>query len=588
MKKIYTLLVCLLLSQFFVSINAQTGSQDVASFTTSIDTINNNVTFYNNSTFGNEPGTRHALWNFGDGTSASTGGQDNIQHHYQVAGTYNVCLSIYRIRPNLNDSVLMDQICKTVIIPVACRANFEYHDSIVSINPVQHLVRFWAIPKHNGNKPVIQVCWNFGDGSDTCINYTNSTPGTNSPLMIQHTYLQQGPYNVCVKIKYLEGCVADKCRTITLNNVPPPAADSCVANFEQIPNSTTADGRYATFKALPWHSLNKKPVKICWNFGDGQDTCIQYTNSYTGQYTVGHHYTNAGQYNVCVKITYDGGCEKTKCKTITIPPPQNSCSANLFVITPSINSLVRGFYGTISSIPYHLAQSVCWKFGDGKDTCIVSDSANPGQALSIQHLYPGPGVYRACLRVVFQGGCVAESCKEIVIGSASNLCGGYMTDSLVGANTFKFKGYSIHNPTDPVISYHWTFGDGTTGTGQEITHSYQSGIEHRVCLTIVTQSACETRICKTVRSLDNNSQSSLVATPNPVINVLHVSFLSIIAETVTVKITNSNGVVVRTYTRAVTAGNNSWDITVGDLPPGIYLLSVQSPNQQASTMFLKQ
>jgi hypothetical protein len=162
-----------------------------------------------------------------------------------------------------------------------------------------------------------------------------------------------------------------------------------------------------------------------------------------------------------------------------------------------------------------------------------------------------------------------------------------MTDSLRGPGTFKFRGFSIHNPNDAVASYHWTFGDGTADVGQEVIHTYNSTGEFRVCLTILTQSGCETRICNTVRITSNN-QTGLVLSPNPVLSNLHALFYSSQNETVTIKIINSNGVVVRTYTRSATVGANNWDFDLSGLQPGVYLFAVQSPNQQASAMFLKE
>ena len=162
-----------------------------------------------------------------------------------------------------------------------------------------------------------------------------------------------------------------------------------------------------------------------------------------------------------------------------------------------------------------------------------------------------------------------------------------MTDSLIAPRTFKFKAFTIHNPSDPVVSYHWTFGDGSAATGQEVTHTYNVGGEYRVCLTILTQSGCETRICNTVRVSATN-QAILQLSPNPVVNVLHALFLSAHNENMTIRIINSNGVIVRTYTRPATVGANNWDFDLAALLPGTYLFTVQSPDQLASAIFVKQ
>jgi hypothetical protein len=287
-----------------------------------------------------------------------------------------------------------------------------------------------------------------------------------------------------------------------------------------------------------------------------------------------------------VNILYAGGCEARKCKLVVVPPPQATCSVNLFEITPSITSLVRGFLAVPHTEPTRRPERICWYFGDGEDTCIMIDPSQPLPDLTIRHTYPGPGVYRACVKIRFEGGCIAESCREVVIRPASDLCGGYMTDSLIAPRTFKFKGFSIHNPNDEVLSYRWSFGDGTSALGREVTHTYSQGGDYRVCLTIKTRLGCETNICKTVR-VPGNNQPALVLTPNPVVNELHAQFFSTHTEQVNIRIMNGFGVQVRAYTRNATVGPNTWGFDLATLMPGIYTFIVQSPNQLASAIFIK-
>jgi PKD repeat protein len=676
MRKLYALLAGLCLVLTAVPGQAQQPANDVANFTFAINAPDNHVVFTNTSVLGDASGIRRARWEFGDGTHQWTLPLAGTQHHYQVPGTYTVCLKIYRYNNNTNDSVLTASVCKTLTIETICRANFEYRDSLVSTDPLKHLVRFRAIPFHNGNKPVTQVCWTFGDGTDTCINYSPNNPAPNL-LTVQHTYYQQGPFNVCVRIKYLGDCVAEKCKLVELqqppidscradferlpvttanhplvvaykalpwhnNNKKPKTVcwkfgdgtdtcinypnnytgqyivthrynepglyetcvkilyyggcearkckpvrvereDSCRADFERLPLTTANNPLHVAFKALPWHNNNKKPARICWKFGDGTDTCINYGNDYNGQYVVAHRYQQPGRYEVCVKILYYGGCEARKCEPVIIRKP---CDVDLLEITPSVTSLVRGFYAAVRTDPPSRPETVCWNFGDGTDTCITATPGNPADLL-IRHTYPGPGVYRACVRVLFANGCRAEDCKEVVIRSNTNVCGGYMVDSMMGPRTFRFKGFPIINPNDQVISYRWSFGDGSTAIGREVTHTYNHAGDFEVCLYIKTALGCEVRICKKVR-VPGNNQPALVLTPNPVNHVLHALFFSTHTEIVQVKLLNANGVVIRTITRNAVVGPNNWDFDVSNLTPGVYSLVVQSPNQVASALFIKQ
>jgi hypothetical protein len=517
-------------------------------------------------------------WKFGDGRDtcieypANYTGSYNVRHHYTNAGIYEVCVKI------LYYGGCEARKCKEIRIgnPASCTADFE-RLPVTTTTP--YTVALKAIPWNNQNRKPKTICWTFGDGKDTCIDYPENYQGIYGVL---HRYMQPGQYEVCIKILYYGGCEARKCKNIQVGH---PA--TCTADFERAPIQDNNPLTIA-LKALPWNSQNLKPKTICWKFGDGRDTCINYPENYTGPYLVGHRYAQQGRYEVCVKIFYYGGCEARKCKDITIPPPPVECRVRLFEITPSITSLVRGFYANASSNPDRRIERICWYFGDGDDTCIMitPTTPNPIPPPAIRHTYPGPGVYRACVKIKFVGGCEAHDCVEVVIRPLGEICGGFMRDSLTGPRTYKFIGHGINNRNDEVIGYRWTFGDGTSATGREVTHTYQTGGDFEVCLYIKTRLGCETRICNTIR-VPGNNEPQLHLTPNPVISTVTVAFRSTHTETANIRIVNPNGVPVRNFTRSVTVGPNTWTHDLTTLPTGVYSYHVQSPNQQASVIFLK-
>ena len=126
-----------------------------------------------------------------------------------------------------------------------CRANFEVSNSASS----PFTKKFTAIPLHSEQKRPVYICWKFGDGTDTCIQYSNTNPG---PYTVIHHYQQPGTYEVCVKIVYAGGCEARKCNEVIVG-------EFCRADFEKLVLGPTLNPLYVAFKALPWHSENKKP-----------------------------------------------------------------------------------------------------------------------------------------------------------------------------------------------------------------------------------------------------------------------------------------------------------------------------------------
>ncbi len=572
MRKIYSLLALLCFTLLLQAQNTNT-----VNFTFSTDPLTTSVAFTNTSVFATND-VKKAYWDFGDGSSAQTGPTAGVTHHYTLAGTYQVCLKVYKYNSTGNDSTLLGSECKSVTLDQRCEAGFQWVDS--TPNSTTHYVKFYGAANNNAGKSITQVCWTFGDGSDTCI---NATAGTVPPLNVIHRYAHGGTYNVCLKVKFDGGCIAEKCNSITLNN--PTIADSCAANFTSSATAASILGR--RFVAQPWHSNGKKPVRICWTFGDGKDTCIQYATTHTGDYIAEHQYANYGQYEVCATIKYDGGCEKKKCNTITVMQPTTVCSFDLAEAAVNIASLERKFY--VGLMQNAVAQKICWNFGDGTDTCVVLSSPLNAQQLMIVHHYPAPGNYTVCAKATYVGGCTAERCKPVSIAvTHSNVCGGYMTDSTISANTVRFKGTGIQNSSDYVVSYNWTFGDGTTGSGQSVTHTFGSPGRYNVCLYLKTNTGCETRICNSI-GVSGNGQPQLILTPNPVVNELHATFVSLFQQTVTVKIYNANGLMIRSYVRAANVGTNNWSFSdVGTLPTGVYSMIVQSANQFATAIFFKQ
>src|SRR5205807_1264292 len=61
------------------------------------------------------------------------------------------------------------------------------------------------------------------------------------------------------------------------------------------------------------------------------------------------------------------------------------------------------------------------------------------------------------------------------------------TNPVVGQQvTFNASDSISYNSTNPIKEYDWSFGDGTSGTGAIITHSYSAESSYRIVLTLLT------------------------------------------------------------------------------------------------------
>jgi hypothetical protein len=572
MRKLY-----LIISLLFTTASFGQNTQDVANFTVTISP--SGMVLFNNTSVVSDTQIKKAWWFFGDGVRVRTPALAGQSHQY-VAGVYIACLKIYKYIPGTTDSVVTGEKCLTITIGAvtiadSCRVNFGIRDTL---NPLTRL--FKAEPWHSNQGAIEKICWNFGDNKDTCVFPTSS----NLNLNVLHQYNTTGTYNVCVKVWYSGGCTATLCKPVIVSSSN-TIIDSCKADFTIDPMVAMPMGR--KFNAVHWSINQKRPVKVCWIFGNGRDTCITYPVSYTGPYNVTYIYPQAGTYNVCSKIYYEGGCVAQKCKPVIIGQSTvDSCYISLNeTLTPNPSALYRTFF--VSTTPSRRPEQIKWIFGDGKDTTVNLPNPVSAQSLSMSHLYPHHGPYRLCVRVVFAGGCVRERCIDIFIPSPpTTLCGVQFRDSSVTSNTKIFTAIGSAPAADSILSYKWMFGDGTSAMGQQVTKRYLYGGYYEVCVTMRTSNGCERRVCRRIPVAGPNLPVLQLA-PNPVYTTLNVIFQSNRTETVSVRIYNSMGTLVRSHTQNVVQGANGWTYNVSPLVAGAYSVVVQSPNQFANAIFFK-
>lgn len=445
-----------------------------------------------------------AVWNWGDNTPPTTTTAVSgygIAHQYVAAGNYNVCLTLHYEGGCESSNCHVLAVVDSSATPDTCHAAFT--QAVLNASPIAQVVGFAAQPSHNHNKAVTRVCWTFGDGRDTCVNYTAAATAWG----VHHNYAQPGTYTVCVTIYYDGGCQSSSCHSVALTAVP----DSCSANFVTQPATNNRLGK--TFIAQDWHNYDRYANKICWTFGDGRDTCILYPNGYVFQ-SLPHVYPAPGNYNACVTIYYEGGCQSAHCANVNIPvPPPDSCHANLIVQLPAQAApLQRRFVVTPFHNNYKRVLRINWLFGDGRDTTVLYGPGYTG-TYSAEHQYQQTGVYTVCAQVLFDGGCQSSACLPVVI---QGVPAGPAPDSICYANfqvnsgqvpgelSFTALTSSLHR----AVEICWYFGDGqstcvaqpdpATLASRTVFHTYSTPGNYMVCVRIRYDNGCTGQKCDNV------------------------------------------------------------------------------------------
>jgi|GEM_PF-1397825 len=137
------------------------------------------------------------------------------------------------------------------------------------------------------------------------------------------------------------------------------------------------------------------------------------------------------------------------------------------------------FDGSGSSDPDGSIASYEWDFGDG--------STATGQ--SVTHSYSSSGDYTVTLTVTDDGGASDSASTTVSVSSgtsneAPNASFTVSPSSPEPGETTTFDAADSSDPDGSIASYDWEFGDGSTASGQSVTHSYASEGDYTVSLTV--------------------------------------------------------------------------------------------------------
>lgn len=387
----------------------------------------NTIHFVNQSVGGNGI----IAWDFGDGT---TSGMYSPDHTYPSPGTYMVSLTIGALGTTCWDQEIMTVIVDDSVY-TGCQSYF-----IPETDPtVFGLVHF----SNQSTGSLGTYTWNFGDGTDTTVQSTGN-PG------MDHLYATPGVYNVCLNVIGTNNqCYDSYCTTVVVDT-----------NFSQCQAGFT----YTSVPGYPpntfqFYDLSFSMDSISswtWFFDDPASGTANSSILQNPVFT----FLSPGLHNVCLTIT-SGNCANTFCLPIEIGQPQGCQAGFNYFPTPGMFNTMQFGDNSLGNV-----QTWTWDFGDGV-TQTMNFPGNPG----VSHTYAASGVYSVCLSIVTFDSCSSTFCTAVPVGDSITGCQAlftYMIDSLSGGNVVHFTDISSGNPTQ----WLWNFGDGTSSTLQNPTHTF--------------------------------------------------------------------------------------------------------------------
>ena len=391
-------------------------------------------------------------WDFGDGTFSTL---QNPSHIYTSAGNFNVSL---RVR---NNNGCFQNLTRTQLINVinGATANFTFSTPSSCAPPVNINLQNLSI-----GTGVLSYQWNFGDG------------GTSTQTNPSHTYTTPGTYTLQLIVTNVNGC-RDTMRV----------SNAVVIGSSQ--SSFTIPSTACVNTGIPINNTSTTAVSTSWDFGDGTfSTAVNPVKSYTapGNYTV----KLVNNFGLCSDSLSQNIEILTAPSAAFNANPLSSCQVPL---TVNFNNTSNG------------ATSYTWDFGDGTTSTQVLPT----------HSYTSEGTYSVTLIASNSAGCSDTIIRsnyisiELPHASINNL-------PRQGCAPLTWTFTSTVTSPEPVVSYFWDFGDGTTSTDSVPTHTFGQGI-FDIQLIITTASGCsDTVIVPAGVRADLKPQAAFSATPRNV------------------------------------------------------------------------
>ena len=452
------------------------------------------------------------FWDFGDGTTST---QVNPVHTYVLPDTYNVMLVAFpnNTLPTLctdNDTFYLE-----INIPPSPTGNFS--DSAICDSGK---VFFFSTI----NSDTLDVFWDFGDGN---------TSKQENPI---HYYNAPGFYNVSLTIKNTYGCAYTVSKNIFAYKKPAfnVSMDTLPCSLE-ITFATDSNSWTTNF----------------WDFGDG-DTSIFSTTT--------HSYNSPGNYTITLTKTLNNTCSYSGQFNINIDPKSvadfsvvfDTCQRivritnnskffselNLslgdgtmlnnfstythyydfidttFNITLITNASVPTCSDTMTQeikIPYMPVA----KFVLQGDECDLTQFLNAegsvadsflwfvngnliAQDSALAYTFPDSGEYTITLITLQPNNpiCYSDTLTiDTLLGNTSYAAFSYEQN----CKKIKFYNHSYYDSTYASGTiYLWDFGDGTTSTQENPTHTYNSFGDFTITLTVRPNTKCEKQISRTI------------------------------------------------------------------------------------------
>ena len=374
------------------------------------------------------------LWEFGDSTTSFS---SKPSHIYTAPGAYEVNLTVtddYNNESSTSIVVIVEN-----VIPIV-RADSD-RQSVFEDEAIQ----FVAYDSWDTDSDVLYFYWNFDDGTNSSDDYP------------AHIYHDAGEYTVSLTAMDMFGGKSTETLNVTVSNMEPWIGETNVTGMHY-------PGKPLQFSVTAYDSLSDVPsLKYTWDFGDG--TISQGQN-------ITHIFREAGKFYATVTVTDDNGDSDFESMRVVIADPEITS----FVSSSSIFQDETVFFDASHELDDG-SFVYTWYFGDG--TTVDWNETS--------HTYEKLGIFTPYLIIDNGIENVTLFMKEIVVINV------IPTAQIVAEKhqiredeSLLFDASNSVDSTSDIehLSYFWDFGDGSKGSGMDVTHAFAEDGNYTVVLTV--------------------------------------------------------------------------------------------------------
>jgi len=404
----------------------------------------NTFTFDGSKSYAADNGKLTYFWDFGDGTTST---DMRIMHTYKDSGKYLVKLTVKDASDAECNTADTQQMVKVNQPPCAIADGPD-------VSCLNEEITFDGSQTTDSPDDKLTYRWDFGDGQ------------TADGIKVKHKYAKGGNYQATLTVMDDSGTICDtgidKLK-VAVNT--PPAADAGKDAF--LCRLNPSDPLEVTFDGSGSKDMDGDKLSYMWDFGDGQTA--------DGK-VVKHAYEKGGEYIAKLTVTdnTNAKCDKSiATKTVVLNRAPIADAGSDLKICAGDNV---DFDASSSMDKDGDSLSYAWDFGDGEK----------GSGKTVSHKYAKGGVYQAKLSVDDNTKTDCSSANDTILVNVNSAPKATIAskDAASVGQTVNFDSSSSADLDGDKLNHTWDFGDGTSGSGNLVKHSYSKGGLYKVTLVV--------------------------------------------------------------------------------------------------------